>query len=277
MKDKLINYVELMNRYDENPGVSTQMLFRKQELMNIKDIQQEAENNIDLKKLIIDFQRLLPNERMSKLNDFLKKEELKTLKEDILKQNATVEEKQISLKYSIPVSSIEHCYLSDGTELYKFKGKDDSTTILKLEDSKNYHNTKILKQLHMVESNDLKNYIEKIDRMDPSNKKKFNFIINNRSIYNVKAINLDYAIYLNEKDELLEVMYDQSKQTISVRNTTEKYKKVQPERVMNTPKEEPALAIKSKSGFINAFLLFTLTGFTGGVLATILSLFLSKI
>ncbi len=277
MKDKLINYVELMNRYDENPGVSTQMLFRKQELMDIKDIQQEAENNIDLKKLIIDFQRLLPNERMSKLNDFLKKEELKTLKEDILNQNATVEEKQISLKYSVPVSSIEHCYLSDGTELYKFKSKDDSTTILKLEDSKNYHNTKILKQLFMAKSDELKNYTEKIDRMNPSNKKKFNFIINNRSIYNVKAINLDYAIYLNEKDELLEVMYDQSKQTISVRNTTEKYKKVQPERVMNTPKEEPALAIKSKSGFINAFLLFTLTGFTGGVLATILSLFLSKI
>lgn len=277
MKDKLINYVELMNRYDENPGVSTQMLFRKQELMNIKDIQQEAENNIDLKKLIIDFQRLLPNERMVKLNEFLKKEELKTLKEDILNQNATVEEKQISLKYSVPVSSIEHCYLSDGTELYKFKSKDDSTTILKLEDSKNYHNTKILKQLFMAKSDELKNYTEKIDRMNPSNKKKFNFIINNRSIYNVKAINLDYAIYLNEKDELLEVMYDQSKQTISVRNTTEKYKKVQPERVMNTPKEEPALAIKSKSGFINAFLLFTLTGFTGGVLATILSLFLSKI
>lgn len=277
MKDKLINYVELMNRYDENPGVSTQMLFRKQELMDIKDIQQEAENNIDLKKLIIDFQRLLPNERMVKLNEFLKKEELKTLKEDILNQNATVEEKQISLKYSVPVSSIEHCYLSDGTELYKFKSKDDSTTILKLEDSKNYHNTKILKQLFMAKSDELKNYTEKIDRMNPSNKKKFNFIINNRSIYNVKAINLDYAIYLNEKDELLEVMYDQSKQTISVRNTTEKYKKVQPERVMNTPKEEPALAIKSKSGFINAFLLFTLTGFTGGVLATILSLFLSKI
>lgn len=279
MKEMLETYVELMNRYDENPGVSTQMLFRKQELVDIKHVQDCAENDIELKRLIIDFQRLLPDERKDKLKEYLNKLEAHKLKEQILENNASMEEREIARRYNIPLSNIRRCYLSNGIELFQIHNETtELDEIIELQESSGYQKARVAKALKMVTEQDLKDEVERIDRMNNTEKKKFNYIINNRSINHVKAMNLKHFVYLNENDELLEVMYDEKFQGIKVRKTDEPYKIIYDPIIEEDEEleEENKIIPMRKSGFINAFLLFLFTGFTGGVLATVLSLVLSK-
>lgn len=280
MKDMLKTYVELRNRYDTNPGVSTQMLFRKQELVFIQQFREQADKNIELKKFIIDIEKLLPEERIEYLNKSVASIESREQKEELLNNNASMEEREISRKYNIPLSAIKRCYLSNGVELFQIH--DDNNEIdevLEIKESSAYNNTRTVKKVEMYTANDLKKLVEKIDRMNDSEKKKFNFIINNRLIYNVKAMNLKYFIYLNDKNELLEVMYNERNQSINVRPTDKRYiekPQEEPRYIEKEEEEEQKIIPMHKSGFINAFLLFLFTGFAGGVLATVLSLVLSK-
>lgn len=151
----------------------------------------------------------------------------------------------------------------------------------------------------MITIEEIKDYPEIVGTMSPVETKKLNYLINNSRKLRVKKLNLKDLSYINEDDKLIEVIYDEDRNEIRTTDPdlldyTQEI--VRPETVdieeekieVNEPEEitfiaPPKALVKhakkkqkaQKSGYVSAFLLFALTGFAGGVIATVLTLILS--
>ena len=151
----------------------------------------------------------------------------------------------------------------------------------------------------MITIEEIKDYPKIVETMSPVETKKLNYIINNSKKLRVKKLSLKDLNYINENDELIEVIYDENRNEIRTTDPdlldyTQEI--VKPETVdieeekieVNEPEEitfiaPPKTLVKhakkkqraQKSGYVSAFLLFALTGFAGGVIATVLTLILS--
>lgn len=151
----------------------------------------------------------------------------------------------------------------------------------------------------MITIEEIKDYPKIVETMSPVETKKLNYIINNSKKLRVKKLSLKDLNYINENDELIEVIYDENRNEIRTTDPdlldyTQEI--VKPETVdieeekieVNEPEvvtfiAPPKALVKhakkkqraQKSGYVSAFLLFALTGFAGGVIATVLTLILS--
>ena len=146
----------------------------------------------------------------------------------------------------------------------------------------------------MVSIEEIKNYPNITGAMSPIERKKLNYLINNAKILHVKQLDLNTLNYVNENGNLIEVIYDEEKNEIRTNDPdlldyTQEI--ITPETIDKpVEKEEPEVItfvappkalVKNKkqkplkSGYVSAFLLFALTGFAGGVIATVLTLLLS--
>lgn len=151
----------------------------------------------------------------------------------------------------------------------------------------------------MITIEEIKDYPKIVETMSPIETKKLNYIINNSKKLRVKKLSLKDLNYINENDELIEVIYDENRNEIrttdpdlldytqeivkpeTVDIEEEKIEVNEPEIITFVPplrstvKPKPKKQKEEKSGYVSAFLLFALTGFAGGVIATVLTLILS--
>lgn len=151
----------------------------------------------------------------------------------------------------------------------------------------------------MITIEEIKDYPKIVETMSPVETKKLNYIINNSKKLRVKKLSLKDLNYINENDELIEVIYDENRNEIrttdpdlldytqeivkpeTVDIEEEKIEVNEPEIITFVPplrstvKPKPKKQKEEKSGYVSAFLLFALTGFAGGVIATVLTLLLS--
>lgn len=160
------------------------------------------------------------------------------------------------------------------------------------------------KSTGMITLDNIKDYKEQIDELSKENKNKLNYLINHYNTLKIKGIIISEMKYIDSNDEVRELVYDNYSNQYRVKGlyeeekeetnqpierlTRELYRSNSEEYNLNV-EDEPKKELEKytapnkqmrvpekKAGFISACLLFVLTGFTGGILATILTLVLSR-
>lgn len=317
-EELLEKYVELLNRHELIDEQNMRVFFSEEEKALIKKVNQNSE----IKEIVEQLESLSPMDREKKLKQFLNK------------GNNVNEEQEISKTFGIDIDKIEHKYLNNGIEVFSFydpklgrqvvlENKKDGSLVEQLkkiqQNNKKYQTSNseqnandILNdtniELKMITLNEIKDHKQQLQNMNKQQEIKLNYLINNYSKLKIKGINLDNLIYMDENDNLIEVIYDAENDMIvtdapkhasydetEVANTTEtqqtkevyedsnyldeidKEIEMQKEIVEPVKHDKPKVKTKvKKAGYINAFLLFLLTGFVGGVLATVITLIISR-
>lgn len=145
---------------------------------------------------------------------------------------------------------------------------------------------------------EIRDYKEQIDELSKDEKNKLNYIINNYKKFNVKGIYLDPVKFIDSDDIEREVTFDKKTNQYTVKGL-----KIEPEieEEVNEPvretrysrleepikekliKDEPEKKKinkepkkSNKKGIIGAILIFLFTAFAGCMIATVVSLILSK-
>lgn len=134
---------------------------------------------------------------------------------------------------------------------------------------------------------EVKDYKEEIASKSKEERNKLNYLINNYSKLKIQGIRLEDLKYLDENGKLKDIDF-KSEPIKEVKETPHRSKRYEVEELYNEKTELPkidkpekenkpiAKEKNKKSGILGAILLFLLTGFAGAILATILTLILSK-
>lgn len=134
----------------------------------------------------------------------------------------------------------------------------------------------------LVTLDEIKNYQNIISSMSKEDSNKLNYLINNYKKLNIKYINLDTLTYIDESNQErqilktdIEVLSSKDEEDFDdktfINEALEITKKNEEANDISKVKDKP-----KQSGYISAIFLFVLTAFTGGILATILTLILSR-
>ena len=236
-KVSLLQYVDLMNRYDEQKELGLTLNFSESDIALMKYMKKMAMQDEEVRRFLNSINDLKPDERERAVHDY----------------------------YRVDDSSDSD---GDGVHLSK-----------------------------LVTLGDLKNHRDVIASMSKEDSNKLNYIINNNKILDVKYINLETLTYINSNNEEKEVLADDYTMKIPkieddvledktfVNDAINMAKKdnssddvVVPVKPIKKEQKKPdnKSSKQEQSGYISAIFLFALTGFTGGILATVVTLVLSK-
>lgn len=234
-QEKLLQYINLRNDYESKQNIGVQRIITIEEQQLINDINNYTLINEDFKKLINSMNNASPIEREN-----LAKKYLEQLEEPV--ESASLEEQEISKTFGIDISNIEHKFLNNGNEIFYFYdlklnrevvlqnnkyGKNLVEQLKELQQenelfqtSNNELNTNnILEQqinksdieLKMVTLNEIRNNQNIVNSLKEEDYNKLNYLINNYVYLNIKCINLENLIYIDNNNKLREVVYDKEK------------------------------------------------------------------
>lgn len=230
-KERFIKYIELYNKYEKSEDKDN-LVFTEDELKLIDEGNIFVQNNPELGNIMNG-----PAEnRINEVEKFFKKQE------ELQKESE--EMKAIKEAFGIDITNIENKKLDNGVEIIKFYApKSQRTVVLQnrqdlplIEQLKNkqanneqfqtnndINNTNAMLEeerqkdnveLKMIYPSEIDNYRNTIDAMKPEELKKLTYIIKNADVLNIKKINLQYLIYLDNNDNLREVIYDSEKDIV---------------------------------------------------------------
>ncbi len=229
-KEKMIEYIELYNNIQKY-GLKREDLNDEQMLLFNKGTE-FVRNDPEL----IEIMNKPIDERKKAIEDYyVKKEQTNTETDEI---------EAIKEAFGIDITNIENKKLDNGVEIFKFYApKLQRTVVLQnrqdlplVEQLKNIqvnneqfqtnndiNNTNAMLEeerqkdnveLKMIYPSEIDNYRNTIDAMKPEELKKLTYIIKNADVLNIKIINLQYLIYLDNNDNLREVIYDSEKDIV---------------------------------------------------------------
>lgn len=219
-KVNLLEYVNLMNRYDEQAQLGMTLVFTENDKNLMRYMRRLAMQDEETRKFLNSINDLKPEEREQAVNEYFNE----TSKEEL--------------------------------------------------------NTKKTK---LVTLDEIKNYQDIISSMNKEDSNKLNYLINNYKKLNIQYINLDTLTYIDENNQERQVSKtDMDVLSSNVEDELDDKTFINDAIKMTKKTEEDVediLKVKSKdeqSGYISAMLLFALTAFTGGILATIVTLILNR-
>lgn len=231
-KEKLLQYINIRNDYDSKQNIGVQRIITVEEKQLIDEINNYTLINEDFKNLIISMNNASSIER-----EELAKKYLEQLEEPV--ESANLEENEISKTFGIDISNIEHKFLNNGIEIFYFYdlklnrevvlqnnryGKNLVEQLKEIQqknqlfqtsnDEQNTNN--ILEQqinksnieLKMVTLNEIKNNPDLVSTLKDEENDKLNYLIDNYIYLNIKCINLENLIYIDNNNKLREVVYD---------------------------------------------------------------------
>ena len=231
-KAKMVKYIELYNRYDEALAKKERVKFSESEAQLITDGNMERASNPQLQEIY-----MLPLSERKKYVEEYEQEQVKLAGED-------EEMKAIKEAFGFDITNIENKKLENGVEIFKFYAprlqrvvvlenrKDKSLTEQlkemqaineKYQTSNDVQNTNDMLEeerqkndveLKMIYPSEIDNYKNTMDEMKPEDLKKLNYIIANADNLGVKKINIQNLIYLDQNDNIREVVYDKEKDQI---------------------------------------------------------------
>lgn len=230
-KERFIKYIELYNKYEKSEDKDN-LVFTEDELKLIDEGNIFAQNNPELGNIMNG-----PAEnRINEVEKFFEKQE------ELQKESE--EMKAIKEAFGIDITNIENKKLDNGVEIFKFyapklqrvvvlQNRNDLSLVEQLKNKQanneqfqtnnDINNTSAMLEeerqkdnveLKMIYPSEIDNYRNTIDAMKPEELKKLTYIIKNADVLNIKKINLQYLIYLDNNDNLREVIYDSEKDIV---------------------------------------------------------------
>ena len=229
-KEKMIEYIELYNNFQKY-GLKSED-FNDEQMLLINEGTEFVRNDPEL----IEIMNKPIDERKKAIEDYyVKKEQTNTETDEI---------EAIKEVYGIDITNIENKKLDNGVEIFKFyapklqrtvvlQNRQDLSLVEQLKNKQanneqfqtnnDINNTNAMLEeerqkdnveLKMIYPSEIDNYRNTIDAMKPEDLKKLTYIIKNADVLNIKKINLQNLIYLDENDNLREVTYDSEKDIV---------------------------------------------------------------
>lgn len=233
-KDRVIQYINLRNDYEMKTSMNIVRIITDTDKQLINEINSYALQDKEFMNILNSMSNINPSERIKVIEEFFnKKEEVK---------EASVEEKEISKTFGIDISNINHKFLNNGNEIFYFydlklgrdvvlqNNKNGKTLVEQLKEMQqenemyqtqnNEANTNnMLEQqinnsdieLKMVTLNDIRNNPNITNSMNKDDLNKLNYLINNYNNLNIKVINLENMLYIDNNNSIREVIYNKEK------------------------------------------------------------------
>ncbi len=227
-KEKMIHYIEMLNKRDE----SGEYYPTPEEQLIIQEILEKSNEDPTFKEWIEKIKSAPLEERFKVLEEYyLSQKEEKT------------EEETIAQVFGVSIDKVQHKYLENGKEIFAFyderlqreilleneaKGTTLKERLLELQqeqndfqtkdEEKNTHNilmnernTKDL-ELEMHTKDEIKNHPDLLSNLDHKTILIVNYLIDHYEDLNIKSINLDNCIYLDNNNEIFEVTMNNDKE-----------------------------------------------------------------
>ena len=233
-KDRVIQYINLRNDYEMKTSMNIVRIITDTDKQLINEINSYALQDKEFMNILNSMSNINPSERIKVIEEYFnKKEEVK---------EASVEEKEISKTFGIDISNINHKFLNNGNEIFYFydlklgrdvvlqNNKNGKTLVEQLKEMQqenemfqtqnNEANTNnMLEQqinnsdieLKMVTLNDIRNNPNITNSMNKDDLNKLNYLINNYNNLNIKVINLENMLYIDNNNSIREVIYNKEK------------------------------------------------------------------
>ena len=236
-KEIMIKYVELLNQYKLNNNIS----FNVEELSFIKQVNKEAINNIELYNLIESIKKLSNETEIKKIIDdyFNKIENSSSINNNNI-------EKEIEKTFGIDINNIHHHFLDNGNEIFYFydlklnknvvleNKKDGKSLVEQLKEMQvknesyqtenNIQNTnnmlEYLRQndmeVKMIDINEIHNYTNQLNNLNEEQTKKLRILISSSNQMNIKYVNIENMLAIDNNNRILEVKHDKEKDIYNI-------------------------------------------------------------
>ena len=233
-KQLLIRYVEMLYKFESISKLGNSIYPTSEETDLMKKIKELYNSNDEYKNLIKKIHSLPSEERMKAIEDFF-------AKIDKQEENEKSEEVVISKIFGIDTQKIRHSYLENGKELFSFydskldkeivleNDKNGKPLVDKLKEIQNNNekyqtdnaeeNTNnILRnqrnnsdiELDMLTKEEINTQMARAANMSGADHKKLQFLLANYERLNIKGINMDNLVYLDEDNIVHEVIVNEN-------------------------------------------------------------------
>lgn len=231
-KLNLIEYVNLMNRYEEQLKQGITMIFTIEDKNLMAYMRQLAKRDKEISTFLQHLSDVPSYERLEEIEKYYNEKEK-------IENAASEEEKEIAKTFGIDISKINHKYLNNNKEIFYFydlklgkevvleNKKEGKSLVEQLKEmqleketyqtTNNETNTyRMLNnqrnnmELDLLTINEIKNHQQQLSNMNKEDYNKLNYLINNYNNLNIKYINLENLFYIDENNILKEVIYDKN-------------------------------------------------------------------
>ena len=235
-KQLLIRYVEMLNKFEEISKAGNSIYPSAEESGLMKKIKGLYNSSDEYKMLIKMIHTLPPEERMKAIDDFFNKNDDKS-------KSSKSEEEAISKTFGIDAHKIRHSYLESGKELFSFydpkidkeivleNDKNGKPLVEKLKDIQSdnekyqtdnaeVNTNNILRdqrnnndlELDMLTKEEINTRMARMANMSDANYEKLQFLLANYDRLNIKGINMDNLVYLDEDNVVHEVIVNENQE-----------------------------------------------------------------
>ncbi len=231
-KEILVEYVNLYNMYKTNPNI----VYTKEQLDIINKVQSARKNDVLLNDLISKIMSSPETNWLQMINEYFIKEAPQKKEEEV-----------ISETFGIDISKIEHKYLENGKEIFKFydsklgrdvilENKKDGLSLveqlkqMQLENNayqtaNNEKNTMNMLderrkqdniEMSIIPINEVENHMNELQNMKVEDMQKLNFLIKNASVLGITSINIENIFGIDQTGKILEVKHDKEKNIYTI-------------------------------------------------------------
>lgn len=235
-KEKISKYVELLNQYKSDNSI----IFNTEQMNLINEINKEAMQNKELYELIDKIKKSNFQEQINLINEFYSETELNnSLDEENIEQ-------EIERTFGIDIENIHHHFLDNGNEIFYFydiklnrnvvleNKKDGKSLVEQLKEMQsqnelyqsenNVQNTNNMleymrqndMEMKMIDINEVHNYTNQLNNLNEEQTKKLRTLIASAKDMNIKYINIENMLGIDENHRLLEVTHDKEKDIYNV-------------------------------------------------------------
>ena len=231
-KEQFIFYLKMLNEFQTKQERNEELNFTEEQLHLIATVNELVKNNAELKKIV----DIPLDERIKYVEEYQKKKE---------KAIGTDEDtKAIQEAFGFDISKIENKRLDSGVEIFKFyspklervvvlenrkdmslaeqlkekqafneefQTADDKTNTNKMLEEERLNNDIELKMIYV---DDIDKYSHLVNSMSEENRKKLNYLVSHANELGVQKINIENLFYLDQEDNIREVVYDKERDVV---------------------------------------------------------------
>ena len=226
-KEQFIFYLKMLNEFQTKQERNEELNFTEEQLHLIATVNELVKNNAELKKIV----DMPLDERIKYVEEYQKEKAM----------GADEDTKAIQEAFGFDISKIENKRLDSGVEIFKFyspklervvilenrkdmslaeqlKQKQAFNEEFQTADDKNNTNKMLEEErlnndieLKMIYVDDIDKYSHLVNSMSEENRKKLNYLVNHANELGVQKINIENLFYLDQEDNIREVVYDKEK------------------------------------------------------------------
>ena len=214
-KEQFIFYLKMLNEFQTKQERNEELNFTEEQLHLIATVNELVKNNAELKKIV----DIPLDERIKYVEEYQKKKE---------KAIGTDEDtKAIQEAFGFDISKIENKRLDSGVEIFKFyspklervvvlENRKDMSLAEQLNTNKMLEEERLNNdiELKMIYVDDIDKYSHLVNSMSEENRKKLNYLVSHANELGVQKINIENLFYLDQEDNIREVVYDKERDVV---------------------------------------------------------------